>query len=261
MLFNQFIHSGKIKSIISIFSKPLALLLTILFSGVLFIYSCNLTDSLEPAFTYEAEFREGETLNWEPFYTGYPVSYEGNMGFDHGLRTLPEPLNTTEQGYYITAFNRSDNVKMLFRNKIDALQPNTTYRVQFTVRFATETPSGCLGTGGAPGESVKVIADASNVRPEPIIDGEGEDEYYLLNTQYMGDSQDWYQNAIMGDISNSRECEDGYEYEIKEVSSDRYHTTVTSDEDGEAWLLFGTRSGFESQTELFYTYIKADFIR
>jgi len=261
MLFNEFSYSIKEKNILPISSKLQAFLITLFLVVTGFISGCDLTGNNEPTVTYEADFREDETLNWEPFYTGYPVSYEGNMGFDHGLRTLPEPLNTTEQGYYITAFNRSDNVKMLFRNKIDALQPNTTYRVQFTVRFATETPSGCLGTGGAPGESVKVIADASNVRPEPIIDGEGEDEYYLLNTQYMGDSQDWYQNAIMGDISNSRECEDGYEYEIKEVSSDRYHTTVTSDEDGEAWLLFGTRSGFESQTELFYTYIKADFIR
>lgn len=225
-----------------------------------FFAGCDLTSSKQDVTTFETDFRSGDT-DWEPFYTGYPVSYEENMEFDHGLKPLPEPLNTSESGYYITAYNRSDNVKMLFRNRVDGLEPNTTYRARFTVRFATSVPSGCAGIGGAPGEAVKVITDASNIRPEPMIEGEGEDGYYLLNIQYMGDSQQWYQNAIMGDISNSRECEDGYEYELKEVSSGLNHGTVTTNENGEAWLMFGTRSGFEGKTELYYTYFKADLIR
>jgi hypothetical protein len=261
MLFNQFIYSEKVKNILSVLSKPLLLLVIILFSGAVFISGCNLTESTDPAFTYEADFSEGETFNWEPFYTGYPVHDEENMEFESGLRSLPEPLNSSENGYYITALNRSDNVKMLFRNQIDGLEPNTTYSVRFTARFATEEPSGCAGVGGAPGEAVKVIADASNFRPEPIVEGEGEDGYYLLNIQYMGDSQEWYQNAIMGNIANSRECEDGDEFEIKEVSSGLSHSTVSTNENGEAWLMFGTRSGFEGQTELYYTYFKAEFVR
>lgn len=150
---------------------------------------------------------------------------------------------------------------MLFRKQVDGLEPNTGYGVQFTVQFATEVPSGCAGIGGAPGEAVKVIADASDIRPEPMIEDEEDNGYVLLNSQYMGDQQEWYQNAIMGHIANSRECEDGYEFEIKEVSSQRLHTTVTSNSEGEAWLLFGTRSGFEGQTNLFYTNFKAEFRR
>ncbi|PKD45011.1 hypothetical protein [Rhodohalobacter barkolensis] len=229
-----------------------------LITALLLITGCDLTDSDQDATIFETDFRS-ENTDWDPFYTGYTVSDEENMEFDNGIKPLPEPLNSSENGYYITALNRSDNVKMLLRNRIDGLDPNTTYSVRFTVRFATEEPSGCAGVGGAPGEAVKVIADASEVRPEPIIENEGDDGYYLLNIQYMGDSQEWYQNAIMGNIANSRECEDGEEFEIKEVTSGLSHSTVTTNENGEAWLMFGTRSGFEGQTELYYTYFKAEF--
>ncbi|MGM0744681.1 MAG: hypothetical protein ACQETF_05205 [Bacteroidota bacterium] len=229
-----------------------------LIATLLLITGCDLTDSDQEATIFETDFGS-ENTDWDPFYTGYTVSDEENMEFDNGIKSLPEPLNSSENGYYITALNRSDNVKMLLRNQIDGLDPNTTYSVRFTVRFATEEPSGCAGVGGAPGEAVKVIADASEFRPEPIIENEGDDGYYLLNIQYMGDSQEWYQNAIMGNIANSRECEDGDEFEIKEVSSELSHSTVTTNENGEAWLIFGTRSGFEGQTELYYTYFKAEF--
>ncbi len=49
----------------------------------------------------------------------------------------------------------------------------------------------------------------------------------------------------MGDIANSWECEEGYEYEIKEISSGPFHDTVTADENGRVCLLFGTHPGFE----------------
>ncbi len=232
----------------------------LLIATLLIASGCDLTGSDQTVTTFETDFNTSET-SWEPFYTGYPVSYEENMEFDHGLEPLPSPLDSEQTGYFITAFNRSDNVKMLFRKQVDGLKPNTRYGVQFTVQFATEVPSGCAGIGGAPGEAVKVIADASEIRPEPIIEDEGDNGYVLLNIQYMGDQQEWYQNAIMGHIANSRECEDGYEFEIKEVSSQRVHTTVTSNSEGEAWLMFGTRSGFEGQTNLFYTNFKAEFRR
>lgn len=260
MLFNGLSIFGREENCIQQPSRFTYLNALVLLITLLIFTGCNLTDSAQVVSTFETDFRS-EGADWETFYTGYPVNYEDNMEFDSGLRSLPEPLNSSENGYYITALNRSDNVKMLFRNRIDGLEPNTTYGVRFTVRFATEEPSGCAGVGGAPGEAVKVIADASEVRPEPIIENEGDDGYYLLNIQHMGDSQEWYQNAIMGNIANSRECEDGDEFEIKEVSSGLSHSTVTTNENGEAWLMFGTRSGFEGQTELYYTYFKAEFIR
>jgi hypothetical protein len=168
-------------------------------------------------------------------------------------------LQTEDYAHYIGAVNRSDDVKMLFRKQVEGLEPNTTYNVGFTLRFATEVPSGCAGIGGAPGEAVKVIANAGTIKPEPVV-GLLYEDYYVLNIQYFHDDPGiWYHNAIMGDIANSRECEEGYEYEIKEVGSGLYHDIVTTDESGRIWLLFGTRSGFEGRTDLYYTFFRAEF--
>src|SRR6056297_1241904 len=222
----------------------------------LFLTGCSTTGS-EPSeadAVFEYNFRDTEA-GWEPFFTDYNVDNTEGMDLRSGYRTLPEPLNTGDMAHFISAVNQSDDVKMLFRKRVADLQPNTEYSVQFTIRFATSVPSGCVGIGGPPGEAVRVIADASSMKPEAVV----EDGYYRLNTQQAEDSQNWYQNAMMGDIANSRECEDGYEYEIKELSSEPGHATVTTDTNGTAWLMFGTRSGFEGQTDLYYTYMKAEF--
>lgn len=217
---------------------------------------CNVTDTSneEPDAVFEYDFRESE-FGWESFFTNYNVGNSEGMDFETDYRSLPEPLNTADMAQYIRATNQSDDVKMLFRREVNGLAPNTEYGVQFDIRFGTSVPSGCFGIGGSPGGAVRVIADASRLMPEPFI----EDGYYLLNVEQEGDPEEWYQNAIMGDIANSRECEDGYEYEIKEIQSGPGHAAVTTDENGSAWLLFGTRSGFEGTTELYYTYIKAEF--
>lgn len=209
------------------------------------------------AVVFEYDFRESEA-SWQAFFTDYNVGWEENMQLTAGYRTLPEPLNTSDHAHFISAINHSDDVKMLYRKQVDELEPNTTYDVQFTVRFATEVPSGCAGIGGAPGEAVTVIAGASTIRPEPFVGGEDED-YYLLNIQHLGDPLEWHENSIMGNIANSRDCEEGFEYEIKEVKSGPAHDSVTADQNGRAWLMFGTRSGFEGQTDLYYTYFKAEF--
>ncbi|REL37849.1 hypothetical protein DYD21_08695 [Rhodohalobacter sp. SW132] len=222
-----------------------------------FIISCDITDDtlpVEETEIYEYSFEESD-FDWEPFFTGYNVGWSDKMELISDYRPLPEPLDTEQQSLFISGINHSDDVKMLFRKQIEGLQPNTTYDVQTTVRFATNAPEGCPGIGGPIGNAVRVITSASAEMPQQIV----EDDYYLLNLQYeSGDPQEWYQNSIIGHIGNTRDCDEDYIYEMKEVSSDSGHDTVTTDGEGNAWLMFGTRSGFEGQTSLFYTYFRAE---
>lgn len=226
----------------------------ILFVAAGLFVGCSATDSSDdaPDSVFEFDFSESKS-GWDAFFTNYNVDNEDGMELQSGYNLLPEPLNTDDRALYISAVNQSDDVKMMFRREVNGLEPNATYSVQFRIRFATSVPSGCVGIGGAPGEAVRVIADASTVRPEAIV----EDGYYLLNTQQMSEPAQWYENAQMGNIANSRECEDGYEYELKELESEPAHATATTDASGALWLMFGTRSGFEGQTELYYTYVEA----
>ena len=223
-----------------------------------FLFGCGLQNQEDNRTTFEYDFRESRH-DWETFFTGYYVGREDKMKLTSDYRTLPEPLETVSKGLYISGMNTSDDLKMLFRKKIEGLKPNTTYRVRTTIRFATEEPAGCAGIGGAPGEAVKVISAAGNRKPEAVF--KEEDDYYRLNLQYQGEPQTWYQNRIMGHIANSRECEQGDRFELKELGSETTQELIRTNEDGEAWLLFGTRSGVEGQTQLYYTYFKADFIK
>jgi hypothetical protein len=232
--------------------------LVILMATVAVFFSgCDKDDNDSHVLEIEYDFKEDDG-GWEPFFAGFNVGWEENMELQSGYRKLPEPLNTSEYGHFISANNRSDDVRMVFRKQVEGLQPNKSYMVGYTIKFGTEVPSGCVGIGGPPGEAVKVIANASQIKPEAIV----VDDYYYINVEYLSDNPgEWYQNAIIGDIANSRQCEEGYGYEIKEVTSGPLHDVVTADENGRAWLLFGTRSGFEGRTDLYYTYFRAVFTR
>jgi len=221
--------------------------------------SCSSIDSNEQQSeeVFEFNFQES-TYGWEPFFTNYPKEWDEKMELTSDYKSLPSPLDSTKNALFISAINHSDDVFMLFRRQINGLDANTTYRVEFTVEIASEIPSNCYGIGGSPGEAVKVLTNASNLKPERIF-GSDNREYYVLNVQHEDDPIKWLANSIIGNIANSRECEQDPEYELKEISTGPNHQTVTTDEEGRVWLLFGTRSGFEGQTNLYYSHFKASF--
>lgn len=238
-------------NLFSIFVIPI-----LLFSSV----SCSLINSNEqPAETvFEFDFRES-AHGWEPFFTNYPKGWSEKMELTFAYKSLPTPLDSTEKALFISAINHSDDVSMLFRRQIEGLDANTTYSVEYMIEFASEVPSNCYGVGGSPGESVTLIANSGNMRPERILESDSE-EYFVLNIQHEEDPINWLENSIIGNIANSRECEQGLEFELKEIKTSPDHEKITTDDEGKVWLLFGTRSGFEGQTNLYYTHFKARFI-
>ena len=230
-----------------------SLLIGSLFCALL-LAGCQLIDSGSETASVQFEYNLRESpASWDAFFTDFNVDNKDGMELKSEYANLPEPLDTSDSGLYISALNQSDDVKMMFRRQIEGLEPNGDYSVHFTVRFATSVPSGCVGIGGPPGEAVRVIADATEIKPQPFI----EDGYYRLNIQHQNGADQWYQNAMMGNIANSRECEEGERYEIKELTSGEEHAVVKADDNGKAWLMVGTRSGFEGRTELYYTHIEA----
>lgn len=201
------------------------------------------------------------THGWEAFFAGYPVGWRDKMELTAGHRPLPSSVEASGKGLFIRGVNHSDNVKMLFRRKVDGLAPNATYSARFTVRFATNAPSDCGGIGGAPGQGVKVIAAATRTRPEEVVIDDPEPAH-RLNVQHQADDpQAWYQGSIIGHIGNSRDCESEPVFELKTLRSESAHDSVTTNAQGEAWLLFGTRSGFEGPTALYYSRVEAHLDR
>jgi len=202
---------------------------------------------------FDFRFAQG-THGWVAGFADYPPAHEAIYMLEADYLPLPEPLDTSTNALYIAGVNRSDDLFMYYKGQA-GLRPSTGYRVSFDVEIATSVPSGCVGVGGAPGESVYVKAGVSLVEPEGILDGAGS----LRMNVDKGNQANGGENAlVLGDMANSQSC--GSEvprWELKRLSGSALQ--ITTDETGRVWLFVGTDSGFESLTQVYYTRFSARF--
>lgn len=166
-------------------------------------------------------------------------------------RALPAPL-ADRRGLFVGATNRSDDLFAFIWREVSGLAPGQRYRVETEVTIATNVPIGCVGGGGAPGESVAIKAGASPVRPLPAP---GPNNLVLVNFEkdrgsllFGGD-----QVFTIGDFSGgSGTCLIGL-YALKTLrSAEDRRPVVTADASGRLWFIIGTDSGFEGRTEIYY---------
>jgi len=202
---------------------------------------------------FDFDFARGPQ-GWEPGFADYPPAEEETYRLTADYRPLPPPLDTSRSALFISGVNRSDDLFMYYRWR-GGLRPRTRYVVSFEVELATDVPSGCGGVGGAPGEDVTVKAGATTVEPVPVLDDDG---HYRLNVDKGNQTTGGRDAVALGDIANSRSCEEGWQYELKRLWSGPTQQ-IETDDSGSVWLFFGTDSGFESVTSLYYTRFAARF--
>ena len=59
--------------------------------------------------------------------------------------------------------------------------------------------------------------------------------------------------VVLGDIANSRRCEQSPQWERKSFPGQSVPAPVTALPNGRVWLLFGVDSGFEGRTAIYFT--------
>lgn len=200
------------------------------------------------------DFREG-AQGWEAGFADYPYGERLDYELEAELRELPEEIGEGT-GFWLHGFNHSDDLFMFLKRRLspeDGVLPNQEYRVRFVLTFASNAPSGCIGAGGAPGESVHLKAGATPIEPLPVTDEEG---YVNMNVDKGIQATGGPAASVVGNIANGIPCEEVPDLDnAPYVSLRRVHLheyTVMSNEDGELWLLVGTDSGFEGRTGLYY---------
>ena len=171
---------------------------------------------------------------------------------DH--RPLPPPL-ASDSALFISGVNRSDDLFMFFKGPVDGLLPGARYDVTVGVEIATDVPAGCLGVGGAPGESVWVKAGATAVAPLAIRDG----SYLRMNVDVGNQSAGGSQGVVLGDVANSRRCEQPRQWERKSFEGRLIPASIEIPSSGRAWLFFGVDSGFEARTAIYFLRADAAF--
>jgi hypothetical protein len=212
------------------------------------------SSSSEPAGVGPWEGAQG----WIAGFSDFAPGWEETMELDAGHRPLPEGLGVEGYGLFIGATNRSDDVFMYWTGQVDGLEPETRYRVRFEVEFATDSPAGCVGVGGPPGEAVWVKVGAVLDQPEAVVGDMGGD-YWTMNLDKGNQAAGGADALLVGDVANeASDCVGDRVWELKTLASDD-DFEITTDATGAVWLLVGTDSGFESRTELWYTRYEAFF--
>jgi hypothetical protein len=221
---------------------------TVIVVGVI-IY--GVVTAISSSVRLEFDFREG-TQGWEADFAEYAPEM-GDMMLEGDIRPLPPELGTNGTGYYLQGMNHSDDLFMFLKRRLcpdDGVVAGQEYRVQFTIVLASNAPSGGIGIGGSPGESVYLKAGASAVEPEVYLNST--DHYYSMSVDKgEGNSGSGEAASEVGNIANGLSAEENARY----VSLQRQHEhqyTVNASPNGELWLLVGTDSGFEGLTGIYY---------
>lgn len=195
---------------------------------------------------------------WQAGFADYPVAFEAGMNLVSGHEPLPAGLPREGAGLYSAGTNHSDDLFMFWKRRVSGLRPSARYDVEFMVEFVTRAPSGCVGVGGAPGESVYLKAGASGVEPAAVVEQEGDVAMRRMNVDKGNQSEGGPAAEVLGHIGgSSADCADaGWEVVRLESASG---VAATTSSDGVLWLLIGTDSGFEGRTEVYLTRLRARF--
>lgn len=201
----------------------------------------------------EYDFRDG-SAGWETGTSDYtsetaPEDVVAEAG------GAPPEFDAAEGFFHLAATNRSDDVFVFLKRRVgpeEGLVPGIVYEISYTVEFASNAPTGCVGVGGAPGESVWMKVGAATEEPVAVEEG-GE---ILLSVDKGGQSNGGPAADVAGTVANGIPCEQALEqdpppYAI--VTLDHtFSRSVDVGDKGVLWLLVGTDSGFEARTSLYY---------
>ncbi len=239
--------------------KNLLVAVVVVVGVIIYVVATGISSSIRVEF----DFLQGPQ-GWEAGFAEYGPEMEGMM-LEGEISPLPSGLGINGTGYYIQGMNHSDDLFMFLNRRLgtdDGVVPGQEYRVMFTIVLASNAPSGGLGIGGAPGESVYLKAGASPVEPEVYLDSDS--DYYLINVDKgLGNSGSGTEASVVGNIANGLAAEEIDLENPPYVSLTRRHEhewTVNASQDGELWLLVGTDSGFEGLTAIYYQSISVTLI-
>ncbi|ARB94051.2 hypothetical protein A6J40_06145 [Legionella longbeachae] len=209
--------------------------------------------------TYKYTFSKAE--NFKVSYADYPKGQEQffELQFKNNA-TLPYEIKSQLHGLKISGNNHSDDLFMYAYKKVKGLKPNTNYHVSFSLEFASNAPVGSSGVGGSPGDSVYVKIGAVSKEPQRYLDN----NYYQINLDKGNQERDGKDMLLIGTLGV--DTQDNI-YRLKtlpylpneEMQTKLSKYSVTTNNNGEVWLVLGTDSGYESTTTVFYTNLSVTF--
>ena len=213
---------------------------------------------------YDTEFQfsytfEEDEHGWATGFADLPADYDESIyELDSGWGALPTGLEGN--AIYLSGHNRSDDLFMFLKKRVEDFKPDTTYQILFSIDLASNTPEGMMGIGGSPGESVYVKAGAVEFEPEVIEESDG---WLRMNIDKGNQASEGDDMINLGTLANPNIDIDtftGDEYAIMTLDNQNHHFEVLSDPNGVMWFIIGTDSGFEGPTRVYYDKITVSLV-
>ncbi|MCR3921414.1 MAG: PEP-CTERM sorting domain-containing protein [Firmicutes bacterium] len=240
--------------------KLMAITVCLLLVMVLFLIGCGKRNSTSPQeINLNFDFSKGE-LGWIGDFVDLPDEEDmDHYDLKFGWVERPSELGPGK-ALMISGGNRSDDLFMYFRKQIgtaEGLKSNATYKIVLKATFGSNAPANAVGIGGPPGEAVYVKVGAAVTEPVPVkVSG---DDWWRLSVDKDNQSGSGKDGVVVGDVS--KPTSDDFEtYELKTLENAGAPLEVTTDANGNLWLFFGTDSGFEGTTTLYYTGLDVSLI-
>lgn len=183
-----------------------------------------------------------------PGFADYPSNYDPSL-YNLIADYLPRPTNLgSSPALFIGGHNRSDDLFMFWKKRLTGLPPTQAVRLTVELEFSSKYREGMVGVGGAPGEGVTMKIGATPFEPMPVLDGE---RWWRMNFNKGNQSVGGADMAVVGHIGKPDDGNDSYIL----LTRDQHGASIsaTTSADGSIWLVFGSDSGFEGLTELYYT--------
>lgn len=216
--------------------------------------SCNQPDQEVNVFSISYFFNDSDE-GWTGDFADYPVgdSIAYELVIKHDTIPTGTSANLTTKGMLVSGKNSSDDLFMFIKKKISGLRPNATYEILFNVRVASNAPTGAVGVGGAPGESVYLKAGVTLVEPKKEL----ETGMYRMNIDKGNQAEEGADMINIGHVGVGTTTTK-YTVIIRNNNASSSFQ-ITTDATGEIWLVVGSDSGFEGTTTLYYTQIDVLF--
>jgi hypothetical protein len=228
--------------------KPFILLLSCAVFG-----ACELSQEIA-VFSISYDFTESAN-GWTGDFADYPEGDSLNFELFYKHDTLPTNLNVeaTKSALHLSGLNGSDDLFMFVKKQVTGLRPSTTYTILFNIRLASDAPTGAVGIGGAPGESVFLKAGATTNEPYKVL----QEGNYIMNINKGNQAESGSDMIVLGNIAVAATTSQFTYITRNNTSSSAFY--ATTDSSGQLWLIVGTDSGFEGKTTIYYTQIDVLF--
>ena len=238
--------------------------------------------------TFEFDFNNSESAGWTSSITDVSEEYASpqrreTYQFEAGISDViiekSDKTKVREKAFKLAVTNRSDDAFPFMYRQFN-LKPNHSYKIQIDANLYSDVCEGdFFGSGGHPDSSIFIQYGALSSRPQIISDHLGN---LVLVQKGLGQAPNRTDFLYVGPVGTGVSCPENKNRHdfFQVVSTERIMQRntkapftqmeitngatipkiVTSDQEGNIWIIVGWDSAFEARTTTYFDDIKITFI-